>query len=237
MTETQTTENVEQKIINPALKTSIDKMFDDIKPSTEDEQELDKQDFENARESWKNRFADWLKNGSGIESRYFDSDIENVQQKEILKNWADNPKGFLLILGGYGTGKTYTTCALLKYINRFQGINTRHTRALYCPMDILKAEYLDAQFGGMAVLERYAKQDFLVIDEVGRAFNQAFEQEKLGYIINRRYANNRPTVIVSNLDPKTLKDHLGDALIDRISEERTIVIYSGESLRKAKRGM
>ena len=44
-----------------------------------------------------------------------------------------------------------------------------------------------------------------------------------------------PTIVISNLDKKTLLKKLGDAEVDRLTEVATSIEFSGESYRILKR--
>ncbi|MBJ2254875.1 ATP-binding protein, partial [Pseudomonas sp. MF6784] len=74
--------------------------------------------------------------------------------------------------------------------------------------------------------------DLLVLDEVGATKQSEFELATLFSIINGRYEQGRPMIIVSNLSPGELNDALGVRCVDRIRENGCIgVAFEWESHR------
>src|SRR5690606_40257370 len=84
----------------------------------------------------------------------------------------------------------------------------RHTRfsrdwsSDVCSSDLAPgAERTEAQ-----VMNAMISPDLLVIDEVGATKPTEFEQATLFHVINSRYEQMRPTVVISNLDPHELPE-------------------------------
>ena len=61
--------------------------------------------------------------------------------------------------------------------------------------------------------------DLLILDEVGVQFGSETEENFLFDIINERYENRRPTIIISNLDIEGIKKYLGERAFDRLRED------------------
>ena len=85
------------------------------------------------------------------------------------------------------------------------------------------------------VFNDYSTVKFLVIDEVGRSLKCEKEIEILSYILRKRYDNQLPTIVISNLEKKVLMKNLGEAVVDRLRETATSIEFTGESYRILKR--
>ncbi|WP_429373734.1 ATP-binding protein [Pseudomonas sp. 18173] len=82
------------------------------------------------------------------------------------------------------------------------------------------------------ILREVIGADLLVLDEVGATKQSEFELATLFSIINGRYEQCRPTIIVSNLSPIELNDAIGARCVDRIRENGCIgVAFEWESQR------
>lgn len=72
-------------------------------------------------------------------------------------------------------------------------------------------------------------------DEIGRSLKTEKETELLSYILRKRYDNQLPTIIISNMEKKMLLKKLGDAVVDRLKEIGFSIEFIGESYRVQKR--
>lgn len=73
--------------------------------------------------------------------------------------------------------------------------------------------------------EKYERADLVVLDEVQNraADNAPWLETQFVELIDKRYANNRATVLISNLKPDALIANLGEAVYRRIQEEGEII--------------
>lgn len=60
--------------------------------------------------------------------------------------------------------------------------------------------------------------DLLILDEIGAQLGTDWERLMLFKIINERYKQVLPTILISNLDRGQLSDYLGARIVDRMSE-------------------
>lgn len=214
-----------------------------------------RKDFPHALEDWikndlkcpicsKERQIELFKNKSGIPLRFKNCSFENFKQTkektfvtEYAKNFSENQKlGVSLVFcGTTGTGKTHLASALTFYL-----INNYQTEVLYAKaFDVLR-EVKDTYSKKAAttfsdVQKKYAQVELLIIDEVGVQFGTDTERQILFEIINERYENLRPTILITNLNLANLKEFAGDRVIDRMKENGgRILIFSGESFRGKK---
>ena len=122
----------------------------------------------------------------------------------------------LIIRGPLGTGKTRMVCAL---------IQDCRAEARYWKLSDVMRTVKDGFSGGketeLRLIKRLAAVPVLVIDEIGRQGGTAFEGGFMFDLLDDRYGNLLPTILVSNLpvtgDPG-ITSYLGISAMDRINE-------------------
>lgn len=74
--------------------------------------------------------------------------------------------------------------------------------------------------------------DLLVIDEVGVQRGSDDEKATLTDVINQRYRDMRPTILLTNLPGNDLKELLGPRVMSRLTEKATFVSFKWDDWRK-----
>ena len=126
--------------------------------------------------------------------------------------FARSLEGWLLLLGGYGCGKTHLAAAIANHAIA-QGVST-----LFQPVpDLL--DWLRFGYGreGASFEERFEEirnMPLLVLDDLGTQNATPWSQEKLFQIINHRYVNRLPTVITSNQELADVEGRVRSRLED-----------------------
>jgi DNA replication protein DnaC len=69
------------------------------------------------------------------------------------------------------------------------------------------------------VIKLLVQPDLLILDEIGVQFGTDFEKNLMFDILNERYENKRPTLLLSNLPPSEVKNFLGERVYDRMRED------------------
>lgn len=140
----------------------------------------------------------------------------------------------MVLLGKPGTGKTHLGAGMANDLMR----STSHSavyRTVGSILQAIRATYdRSSDATEASILANLVEPSLLVLDEVGVSKEQPsdFELTTLFAIINGRYEELRPTVIVSNLDGQALPGAIGERCIDRLREGGVIVIpFEWESQR------
>jgi DNA replication protein DnaC len=129
------------------------------------------------------------------------------------REFAENPQGWLVLLGGYGSGKTHLAAAIANYCLA-RGHPTLfivvpdlldHLRATYSPNTAVS---YDQRF------EAVLTAPLLILDDLGTQQTTPWAREKLYQLFNYRYNARLPTVITSNrsleeIDPR-LRSRMSD---------------------------
>lgn len=137
----------------------------------------------------------------------------------IKKETASN----LIMTGGVGTGKTHLANSMV--IDLTDNNKDCGRVNLIDMVRRLKDTWnKNSEESEKEVLEIYSSCDLLIIDEVGVQFNSDTEKMFVFDVINSRYEEELPTVIVSNLDINGVKEIIGERCIDRLREDGGKVI-------------
>jgi len=88
------------------------------------------------------------------------------------------------------------------------------------------------------IVRIYADVDLLVLDEVGVQFGSETERNLMFDLLNERYNNRKPTILISNLEVEQIHDLLGFRVMDRLGEDGGGSIrFKGESFRMRARAL
>lgn len=187
---------------------------------------------------------------SGVPPRFASCSLNNfntaLPKQKVAHKWAsDYAYKFedvlehgrsCALVGNQGTGKTHLAVAIIRHVLKRGGT----ARYVAC-MDLLarfkathgnKATETDAQ-----VLADYTRCDLLVVDEIGRHQDTAYDQANLFRVFDNRYQGLKPTLMLSNLPSAEFAKMMGAALIDRLREGGGgKVLFDFESQRAVDHG-
>ena len=128
------------------------------------------------------------------------------------EEFAKNLKGWLLLEGSYGCGKTHLAAAIANDCVQ-KGVPTLFITVPDL-LDSLRFAYHDPETTFEARFEDIRNADLLVMDDFGTQNATPWAQEKLFQIINYRYTNKLPTVITTNLILDEIESRIRSRLQD-----------------------
>lgn len=140
--------------------------------------------------------------------------VASLQQAfTFARNYAENPEDWLLLMGGYGCGKTHLAAAIAN-----ERVCQGHTALFVVVPDLL--DHLRATYAPNSPIP-YDKRLYeirtaplLILDDLGTHSATPWAQEKLYQIFNHRYNARLPTVITATEDAN-IDERLKSRLLDR----------------------
>ena len=150
--------------------------------------------------------------------------------------------GGLVMIGSVGTGKTHlavsichelanigkeskfaTVATIVREIKQSWSVNRNEKDSYGVP--IPKDFESD-------IIDRYSNYPLLVIDEIGSQYGSDTEKIMITEIINNRYNNLNPTIVLGNVTLSEVKDAITTRAVDRILHNGSLVVFDWESYRK-----
>ena len=158
--------------------------------------------------------------------------------------------GIVAMIGPRGPGKTQMAAELARTGNwssgrvettKIDGGVLKHGKvALYRRsmdlfLDLRHAAKNHVKSSEREVLTQLADVGLLVIDEFQERGESEWENRIIKNLIDKRYASNRPTIIIANLTRAELFETLGDSIIDRARENGKSIEFTWGSFRGASK--
>jgi DNA replication protein DnaC len=160
-------------------------------------------------------------------NRTFDNYEVNSQQQQLALNisrhyashFAERLEngGGLILQGQPGTGKTHLACAIANQVIT-NGASARFTTVMQLVRTIRATWKRDSEQTEDAVLQSIIDYDLLIIDEIGVQYETESEKLILFDVLNGRYENEKPTILLTNLVGQELNACIGERNVDRIQE-------------------
>lgn len=114
--------------------------------------------------------------------------------RETCIRYATRPRGWLVLQGERGVGKTHLAYAIAQTVlQRGMSVYAKSVPEL---LDAIRAGYDSGAY--QSIIESLAKVEMLVLDDLGAQSDTAWTGEKLYEIINARYRNNGLMVVTTN---------------------------------------
>lgn len=193
--------------------------------------------------------------GSGITPRFRNATLQSyetgsdLQMARVLVRCRDFAEKFpehyqagrsLLLVGNVGTGKTHLGSAIAQHVIREHGAQAVIVSAAQVIRVAKGAMARNAQYTERDVLAELVSFDLLVIDEVGAQGGTEYERGLLHEVIDQRYQQVLPTVLISNLPADTelarageltLQDFIGERALDRLRQGGRAIRFTWGSAR------
>ncbi len=161
----------------------------------------------------------------GGKDQFTTEDVEKMRQvKDSIRTWAAKFKDHLdtgssmIFLGDVGTGKNHLASAAMNHIMELFLKSCHFTSITRIFLEI-KDTFHRKDVTELQVLNRYLSYDLLVLNELGLHIGSDFEFEKINWLINERIDQNKPFILISNLEFEELTPVIGSRLADRISSQ------------------
>jgi DNA replication protein DnaC len=145
----------------------------------------------------------------------FDPEVDGASEAYAAAiEFATYPEGWLLLLGGFGCGKTHLAASIANHVVQDHRMQVyfaiapdllHQLRAAYAPTSNIT---YDERF------EQIRSAYLLVIDDLGAEQSTPWAVEKLYQIFNYRYNNRLPTVVTTNSDLDSLDPRVRSRLCD-----------------------
>ncbi|WP_374349210.1 ATP-binding protein [Chitinimonas sp.] len=186
-----------------------------------------------------------------VGKRFLDCTFDNYlaqtdEQKKALarcRNYAEHFREHhaagrsMILRGNPGTGKNHLAAAIVLSVLR-EGFTALQSTAYELVTRIKETWGKDAEgreARELEVIRRFASVDLLVIDEVGRQFGKEADQILLFHILDGRYRNGLPTIVISNKTTEEIEQYLTPAGFDRLRQNGgRMVQFNWQSNRGAE---
>lgn len=200
-----------------------------------DKERARQQDLENLKRKLKS---------VGITERHINSSFENyiadTEEKKKALGAAKNlshivglgGQGNLLLIGNVGTGKTHLASAVARQVSELRTVKIVRCIDL---MRELKATWRKgSEHSELDLINHYGNIDLLIIDEIGIQFDSQTEKMFIFDVINARYENKKPLMLMSNLNKQGVIECLGEQAVDRLKEDGCPIIAMDWESQRSK---
>lgn len=155
-----------------------------------------------------------------------------------LCDWADRyaPKGQnLVLMGPVGTGKSFAAIAAaqLWLRERFQDLRTKREPLMV--MQVVELLDMLRPNSGAAtdLAQRCMDTPLLMLDDLGAERATEWAAERLFSIVNRRWLDQRCTIVTTNVPAGDLPDAVGDRVLSRLAGGAVVLRLAGHDRRRA----
>jgi len=136
----------------------------------------------------------------------------------------------LILCGRPGTGKTHLACRMALSLSD-RGASVLYATATAMMRYVRGAYGKTAEYTELQAINRFAGVDLLVLDELGVKLASDHDRATLFEIIDERYQEQRPTVVISNLSLGELASATDERMIDRLRHSGTALVFDWDSYR------
>ena len=174
--------------------------------------------------------------------------FDGVQERVFKRvcRWAcavrDGKTPWLVLSGSWGTGKSHLACAALNSLRDAKGLDVRFVACV----DLVRAvqdtyQHRDGRDSEAKIIADLSRLDVLCLDDVA-ADPSSFEAKLLTRILDARYRNDRPTLIVTNLGVEEVNgrvskfdEYVGPLVASRVHECADMVDCTTTDFRRSQR--
>ena len=122
----------------------------------------------------------------------------------------------MIMVGGVGTGKTLLASTMLdSLVDKYR---CEIVKVIDVVRELKGTWSKESNTTEEKLISYYCKLDLLILDEVGSQFGSDTEKLFIFDIIDGRYQDMKPTILISNLDINGIKEVIGERCVDRLRE-------------------
>lgn len=140
---------------------------------------------------------------------------------EALKEFAKRPRGFLLLAGKNGTGKTYAAKAIYQDFRPSWDnfVTNEKCFTTQADMNITWQKTVSEWNDSSHLLTQFVYPELLILDDLGTRTPSESFMDFLYVIADKRYVNKNRcgTVITTNMNSTDMRAKFGDAFVSRIA--------------------
>lgn len=191
-----------------------------------------------------------LLNISGVSKRHFDKTFDNYKVENKGQDFAIKSMRYfsdktmngecknMILCGSVGTGKNHLCTALIRDLIERKYPSSIRIATIKEIIRYVRASWSkESEYDEQDAINNLTSTGLLIIDEMGVQTGSDDELNIIFEIINGRYENKRPTIIVSNLEKGELVELIGARVIDRLKEDGCRVLgMAWESHRETNKG-
>jgi DNA replication protein DnaC len=153
--------------------------------------------------------------------------------RAFVEAWPDRLKdgASLVLTGGPGTGKTHLACAVANAVMEKHLAAVAFGTVATMLRQIKDTYRKDSTRSEQDAINDLVRPDLLVLDEVGVQVGSEHEKLLMFEVLNARYQECRPTILISNLSADELETFLGQRVMDRYRECGAVIGFNWQSHR------
>jgi len=155
--------------------------------------------------------------------------------------------GIVVMVGDRGPGKTQMAAELARTGNwpadknefsRGDGLivhkskTATYRRAMDVFLELREAAKNHVKSSEREVIDKLASVGLLVIDEFQERGDTEWENRIMKNLLDKRYASERPTILIANMKRKEIFDALGASIVDRARENGKSIEFNWPSYRQ-----
>ena len=174
-------------------------------------------------------------------SDYIPKTKAQEEAKKAVAELIESGRGKIIMLGSNGAGKTMLASIACQKLGG-------KIFTMYEVSAMIRQSYTQrAEKSELEIVNELAELPFLVIDEIGRVTSSEAVQNWFSFILDKRHAFGRPTIIIGNLHfkknclnggcPKCFENYFDNDILSRFHEETTVINIKCPDGRKEKHSM
>ncbi len=181
---------------------------------------------------------------AGIPRRYLDAQVDPDCKHKKMARAHVMGKAYLgkfdqlmsdgvsmVMCGGVGTGKTHLACAVAGTLAE-RGHKVKYQKLISMITDVRSAYNRESSRTRQDIVDEYISPDLLVLDEIGVQSCTADEMGIIYEILDGRYDQARPVIVIGNLTLKDMEKMIGERCVSRLKDKGGVqIIFDWEDLR------